>query len=161
MGSRVKGGRWARRVFATSVLFFSAACGGGDGTGPGDGGSDPALAPFVGDWQALAMVLTNKANPSVAPDLIQLGAQFTINVQPSGQYTAILLYMQASSTEIGRLSVAGSTVVLERTFPSAETSSATFQFTDGHLILDGDSEFDFNLDGTPEPAQAHIVLERR
>ena len=29
------------------------------------------------------------------------------------------------------------------------------------LILDGDTEFDFNLDGTSEPATAHFDLRRR
>lgn len=160
MESRVKGGGWLRRLLMASALTVVTACGDG-GTGPGGDGPDPALAPFVGDWRASAMVLTNKANPSVAPDLIQEGAEFTINVQPSGQYTAILLYMQSSSTEIGKLSVSGNTVILERTFPSPETSSATYQFSGSQLVLDGDSEFDFNLDGSPEPAQAHIVLEKR
>ena len=107
------------------------------------------------------MVLTNKANPDVAPDLIQEGAQFDLNVQPSGQYTAILTYLQQASTEIGFISVSGSTVILERNFPSAQTSTAVYRFSGGQLILDGDSEFDFNLDGTAEPAEAHIVLDKR
>lgn len=158
MGSKVKGGGRLPRLLAAAAVIAATACGGDGGTGPGGNGTDPALAPFVGDWRANAMVLTNKANPSVAPDLVQEGAEFTINVQPSGQYTAILLYMQSSSTEIGYLSVSGNTVILDRTFPSPSTSSASYQFSGGQLILDGDSEFDFNLDGTPEPAQAHIVL---
>ena len=29
------------------------------------------------------------------------------------------------------------------------------------LILDGDTEFDFNLDGTSEPATAHFDLRQR
>lgn len=108
------------------------------------------------------MVLTSKANPEIAPDLVAEGAQFDLNVQPSGQYTAILTYMQSTATEIGILSVSGNTVVMEPSFPpDAETSSATFQVSSSQLTLDGDSEFDFNLDGTPEPAQAHIVLQKR
>jgi len=109
------------------------------------------------------MVVTNKANPSIAPDIIEeFGAEFTLNVQPSGQYTARLLFMLTSSVEFGRLSVSGNTVILERSFPAPPTTStATYQFSGNQLTLDGDSEFDFNNDQIPEAVQAHIVLVKR
>ena len=75
-------------------LLVMAACGSG-GLAP-----DPALAPFVGDWDATKLVLTSVANPDMAPDLIAMGASFKLNIQPSGQYTAILIYAQQASTEI-------------------------------------------------------------
>jgi hypothetical protein len=33
--------------------------------------------------------------------------------------------------------------------------------TPDSLVLDGATEFDFNLDGADEPAQAHLELVRR
>ena len=139
------------------AAVLATACGGdGKVTGP-----EPSVAPLVGDWAASAMVVTSLANPDVAPDLIQLGASFTLNVQPSGQYTAILLYARQASTEIGFLSVSGNVVTMARTFPSAATSSALFTLEGNDLTLDGDTEFDFNLDGTPEPALAHLELAGR
>lgn len=150
------------RVGAWSVValltLFLGSCGGSDVTGPG---LNPSLVPFVGDWRATSMVLTSKANPDVHPDLIQEGAQFDLNVQPSGQYTAILTYQAQASTEIGFVSVSGNVVTLERSFPSPQTSTATYTLQGNVLTLEGDTEFDFNLDGTPEEARSRIVLSKR
>jgi hypothetical protein len=152
--------RWARSPRLRNVLLFAAlmtmACSGDKGTEP-----DPAIAPFVGDWAAQSLVLTSQANPDISGDIIQLGATFTLNVQPSGQYTAILLYAGQSLTEIGSIEVSGSTVTLRQTFPSASTSAGVFSFEGGHLIIDANTEFDFNQDGTPESALAHFDLVKK
>ena len=143
---------WGGAMLLTSLL---GGCGGGTVE------PDAALAPLVGDWDATRLVLTSVANPQVKPDLVALGAAFRLNIQPSGQYTAILLYAEQSSTEIGTLSVSGTTVTMRRDFPSRSTSAAVFTLSGGRMTLDGDSKFDFNLDGTPEPALAHFELVRR
>lgn len=140
-----------------AVALTLAGCGGSDAVAPDDG-----IAQFVGDWDATAFVLTSVANPDVHPDLIEIGATFSMNVQPSGQYTAILLYAGQSQTEIGTVEVSGSTVILHRDFPAAATSSSTFAFSGpDHFTMDGDTEFDFNLDGTAEPARGHIEFARK
>lgn len=154
MGTR-KARRWAGWRGAVLLASLLAGCG-GEGVGP-----DPALSALAGDWDATRVVLTSVANPQVKPDLIALGASFRLNIQPSGQYTAILLYAQQSSTEIGTLSVSGSTLTMKREFPSRSTTAAVFALSGDRMTMDGDSEFDFNLDGTPEPALAHFELLRR
>ncbi len=146
-----------RRAWGGAILtaLLLAGCG-GESVGP-----DAAIAPLVGDWDATSLILTSVANPQVNPDLVALGASFRLNIQPSGQYTAILLYAQQSSTEIGTLSVSGNVITLMRDFPSKATSAAVFALAGDRMTMDGDSEFDFNLDGTPEPALAHFELVRR
>ena len=143
---------WAGAILLASVL---AGCG-SESLGP-----DEAVAPLVGVWDATGLVLTSVANPQVKPNLIALGASFRLNIQPSGQYTAILLYAQQGSTEIGTLSVSGNAITMRREFPSRSTSAAVFALAGDRMTMDGDSEFDFNLDGTPEPALAHFELVRR
>jgi hypothetical protein len=147
--------RWTAWGSVLASVWILAGCG-SESVAP-----DAGVAALVGDWDATSLVLTSVANPQVKPDLVALGASFRLNVQPSGQYTAILLYAQQSSTEIGTLSVAGSTLTMARDFPSRSTSDAVFALSGNRLTLDGDSEFDFNLDGTPEPALAHFELLRR
>ena len=139
------------------VLVLAAACGSSDEILK----PDPLVSPLVGDWSATAMVVTSVANPEIHPDLIALGAKFTLNVQPSGQYTAILIYAEQASTEIGILSVSGNVVTMTRSFPNQETSTAVFSVTGNKLTLDGDTKFDFNLDGTSEDALGHFELERQ
>jgi len=154
MGARM-GARWTRWRAAALATLLLAACG-ENPTGP-----DPALGLLVGEWNAKSLVLTSVANPQVHPDLIALGAAFKLDVQPSGQYTAILVYAQQASTEIGTITVSGNTMTLNRDFPTRSTSAAVFRISGNTLTMDGDTEFDFNLDGTPEDALAHFELERR
>jgi hypothetical protein len=145
---------WTAWTLAVLMAAHISGCG-SESTGP-----DPALAPLVGAWDATRLRLTSVANPQVIVDLIELGAAFRLDIQPSGQYTAILLYAQQTSTEIGTLSVSGNTLTMRREFPSVSTSAAVFTLAGNRLTLDGDSEFDFNLDGTPDPALAHFELVR-
>lgn len=152
---------WGRSLLGRGVMVVLAlaatACSGNKSTQP-----DSAVAPFVGDWSATTLVLTDKANPDVHPDLISLGATFTINVQESGQYTAILIYASQASTAIGTLEISGNTMTQHQTFPTSQSTAGVFSFQgNDQFTLDGDSEFDFNLDGTLDPALAHIVLVRK
>lgn len=149
--------RGVGRLALVLVVVLATACGSSDKVLD----PDPLVSPLVGDWSATAMVLTSVANPDIHPDLISLGATFTINVQPSGQYTAILIYAEQASTEIGFLSVSGNVVTMTRSFPNTETTTAVYVLAGSKLTLDGDTRFDFNLDGSPEDALGHFELERQ
>ena len=72
------------------------------------------------------MVVTSKANPEVAPDITQppSNATFTLSVQPSGRYLAILAGYGQSSSESGVLTVEGQYVIFMRQLPSPEESRA-------------------------------------
>ncbi len=150
------GGRWCDRVALGAMLVLVAACGGDDGVQP-----DPAVAPFVGTWDATVFTVMADAPPQTTADVLSLG-DFYITVEPSGQYTATLAIVGVSP-EIGQLTVVGSTIVLDPTVPAtAPTATSNYVFTaDDYLVLDGPTEFDFNFDGTDEAAHAHIELQRR
>lgn len=140
-------------------LLIALGCGSG-GTDPII--PDPTVEPFVGDWEATEMLVTNVANPQVVADVLATGATFDLNVQPSGHYRATLVFQQQPLVEQGQLTASGSSLTLDRTFPQPpETSVSTYSFSGPDvLILDGPTEFDFNLDGTPEAADSHIELRR-
>ena len=145
-------------LFALVVGALSA-CGSED---PLVSGNDPAIEPFLGDWEATELVVVNDANASDSVDVLEEGGIFTINVQPSGTYTATLSFLGAPFVEIGQLSVFESTLILQPTQPPGPSATSTFEF-DGpdNLTLDGPLDFDFNGDGTPEPGQGHIELVRQ
>jgi len=147
-----------RAGLVVTALLLLTACGGSDSFGP-----NTSLSEFIGDWEATALVLTSPVTASASVDLIALGSTFNLNVQPSGAYTAVLVVQGLASTEIGTLSRSGgNTVVLERTFPTASKDICTYSFEgNDRLILGGDTEFDFNLDGTPDEALSHLELVRR
>jgi hypothetical protein len=128
---------------------------------PGVTEPDPAIAPFVGTWDAEVFTVTNSANPAQVADLLENGSFFIV-IEPSGLYTASLFFGIALPPEIGQLSVSGNFVTLtpnDSSFPPA-TSAFTF-VQPNYLTLTGPTEFDFNLDGTSEAAEAHIELRRR
>ena len=147
-----------RLIRGLSLLLLSlTGCGASAPTGP-----DPLIEPFVGDWTATAFVLTSSVSDQVSIDLIQLGGTFDLNIQPSGSYTAILIYAGLGQTEMGTISATANTVTLNREFPSRENEVSAYQFVgDTVLILDGDTEFAFDYDGQEDPALAHYELLRK
>ena len=147
-----------RLIKGLSLLSLSfLGCGDPVPTGP-----DPLIEPFVGNWAATAFVLTSSVSDQVSIDLIQLGGTFDLNIQPSGSYTAILVYAGLGQTEIGTISVTATTVALNREFPTRENEISTYQFVgDSVLILDGDTEFDLDFDGHEDPTLAHFELLRK
>ena len=147
-----------RIVKGLSLLSLSfLGCGDPVPTGP-----DPLIEPFVGDWVATAFVLTSSVSDQVSIDLIQLGGTFNLNIQPSGGYTAILVYAGLGQTEIGTISVTATTVALNREFPTRKNEVSAYQFVgDTVLILDGDTEFDLDFDGQADPTLAHFELLRK
>ncbi len=118
--------------------------------GCGNDSTGPDLNPdfMVGDWLADSLVMTSVANPDVVADLTALGAVFTLSVQPSGRYTAILEGFGQSNSESGRLTVDGAYVVLMPESPPGPESQALWDRVGESVILEGESQFDFNLDGT-------------
>jgi hypothetical protein len=119
---------------------------------------DKELKPFVGKWRAQSMVLTNVANPTVSVDLIEEGATFTLSILATGQYSASLSALGQTNTEVGMVEVSGNQITITPTSPAGPSLAATFAFQGDLLVLDGSSEFDFNLDGTAEAATVHIEL---
>ena len=129
--------------------------------GCGDGPTEPDFNPdfMVGDWLAESLVQTSVADPQMFTDLVaDLGAVFTLSVQPSGRYTAILTGFGQSTSESGRLTIDDAFVILMPEVPPGPAWSALWERVGDSVILEGESEFDFNLDGTPEVATLRQVL---
>lgn len=148
---------WRPRFgIAIAALSLLGACGGSDSIAVDL--TDPLVRPFVGDWRATTFRVTSAANDTLAVEVLNNGS-FTINVQPSGLYTATLLFLGTPLVEIGSMSVSGSSVTLTPRNGPAATSLYAFDGPD-QVTLDGVTEFDFNLDGTAEAANAHIELSR-
>ena len=142
-----------RLLIVMGVLTLGAIGCQGDPTGPE---FNPDF--MVGDWLAESLAMTSVANPDLTVELDTLGAVFTLSVQPSGRYTAILEGFGQSSSEFGRLTVDGAYVVLMPESPAGPESRALWERLGESVILEGESDYDFNLDGTTEPATLRQVL---
>ena len=155
---RTRRGTPSAVLVATAALLPLLGCSDGAGVE-----IDPAVEPLVGTWEGTAVVLTNQADTTVSLDLIEEGGTFSLVVQPSGRYTAILTIFGQPGTETGQLSVSGNVVTLDPEIPAdAPTTSGIFELQgEDVLIVDGETEFDFNLDGTDEPADVHMEFARQ
>ena len=140
------------------LLAVASAC--GDDAPPV--GPDPAVAPFVGTWDAEVFTVTNTANPAQVADLLENGT-FDVVIEPSGLYTATLVFGQLGPiVEIGQLSVSGGFVTLTPNSGTDCPATSEYVFTSSdYLVLDGTTCFDFNLDGEDEDAFAQLELRRR
>ena len=152
------GRRMARDWLLLATCVLVAACGGSGGVEP-----DPAVAPFVGTWDATVYEIWPESDPDNVIDVLTGLGPFHISVEPSGQYTAVLEAGLGAQVQIGQLSVIGGTIRLDVTTPPGEpASTAAYQFTAAdYLILDGDIEVDFNGDDTRDPGSQHLELQRR
>lgn len=146
--------QFARRISAFPLLLLLVPL----LAGCGDGGTEPPdeLAPLVGLWEAETLVMTSQANPSLEMDLVEMGALFTISILGSGEYTAYLKAFGQEAATSGTVSVSGDTFVLHQSDGPATTG--TWRLEEGDLILEGETEFDFNQDGETEPAFVYMEL---
>ena len=126
--------------------------------GCGDDSTEPQFDPgfMVGEWLADSLVVTSEANPAVFADLTALGAVYTLSVQPSGRYTTILQGFGPSTSEFGNLTVDGAEVVFIPQF--GEESRELWERVGESVILEVDTQFDFDLDGMTEAGILRRVL---
>lgn len=107
------------------------------------------------------MVVTSKDDASVSAHLIQgYGASFVLAVQSGGRYSATLSFAgQTAQAEEGTITVAGSSLTLD---PDGADPPrvGTWSMDGGTLVIDSETAFDFNFDGTPESAYLHLEMKR-
>ncbi len=157
--------RFSNYAIVAMVAVAASACGDGTTTPITD---PPEIEPFVGLWDAEEFRVTSDADSSIVADLIEIGGSFTLNIEASGTYTAQLSFTATDSlgiqpfVEIGQMSVAGGFVTLRPTVPPGSPASSAYTFVrEDFLRLVGPTEFDFNLDEVPDPAELFTELQRR
>lgn len=143
----------------TTLLLASFGLGacGGSSVEP-----DPTLDAFVGEWDAIRLVIQSQANPEIAPDLIELGGAFFLDVQPSGNYQANLSAFGQFTVEFGRIEVDADRITLHKENPPPPRSDVgTYRFSADTLFLTGTTDFDFDMDGQVDAANLLADLVKR
>ncbi len=136
-------------------------CDDDDGAGP-DGGI--SMGDLVGTWEIVLLEFTNLADESQSVDQTDFGVEGTLTATSAGDLAVVLVVPAAEAVAeviTGSVSVqSGNVVVTEDGLPGEEiTFSATLSGGTLELTTD-DQEFDFDGDGTDEPARQRVGLQR-
>ena len=137
---------------AALVLATAAGC------------EDPTMvtaADLYGLWGAVAMVYTSQADGAVESDLLTSeGATYSIELVSDGTYSSQLTRPSFPVlSESGTFEVRSGRLVLSPSGGADRTLALEFNRS---LLTarEADTEWDFDQDGTPEPAWLEIVLDR-
>lgn len=134
-------------LLTAGALVAAVAC--GDSTGI-------TAEDLAGTWEATEIVFTNQANTSESVDLVDLGASLTVTVEASGTVTAVFDDGQGGTdSDSGTLGVDGSTLTIGGDTFEADRSG------DQLTLTDATSEYDFDDDGSDDPATLVIRLVRQ
>ena len=152
--------RWFAVLGALAVVP-AVACGGDDddnGTGPGG----ITLADLTGTWDATQVEFVDLSNPLFRVDMVALGGSLVLTVEANGDYTATVEFPgEQPETETGTVTLSGNVVELN---VDGVPESVEFDITlvgNTLTMVTESEEFDFDGDGTDEPARLTIVLVRR
>ena len=138
------------RAAAALTLAGTVACNDSTGVQPED---------LAGTWTATSAIFTSTANPPVSLDLIAAGASLTATIQSSGaiSITTTEPVSGVSDTDNGTIAVSGTSVTLTID-GDVVTGTITRDGDTLTLNLSSGVEFDFDDDGTDDPATAIIVF---
>jgi len=130
-----------------------------DTSAPPPGGG-PVPAEVVGTWTTTEFVFINKADTTQKFDLISNGGSFVLEIDADGNFTSTTTFGTFVETETGTLSFSGDQVTITETGePGSET--ITYSVSGNTMILvDSDSEFDFDDNGSDDPAILRITLQK-
>ncbi len=127
-----------------------------------DVGTGVAVVDLAGTWNATVVEFTNQANTTEKVDLIVEGATIVLTIMANGDYTLTVDEpMEAQSVEEGTIAINGNTLTLSET---GQTSVEVFAFSlSGNTLTltTGDDEFDFDDNGTEEPASLRAVFQKQ
>jgi hypothetical protein len=125
----------------------------------GDDGDGTPGTPLYGTWQITKYEYVSVADPSLAVDLVAQGATGTVALNADASYTATITEPgSASVTTTGTWSYTQDTFTLKRSGQSGDSQFDMVVGTNQLTLTGADTEYDFDGDGTPEPAKWNISL---
>jgi hypothetical protein len=142
----------------------------------GDGVDEPAVLTIVlqrvlgttvadleGSWEASEFRFISAPSAADTVDLIAAGGSFAVMIAADGRYTANMTAPgELPAIEIGTLLIEDNELILVADSDPAKPQVLTFELTAADTLeLAGDETFDFDGDGTEDPAVLEVVLQRR
>jgi hypothetical protein len=147
----------ARRILLALSVALIASCGGDDEDTTG-----PVNNDLVGTWDATVIQLTSVADPGTVVELVSQGANGRLVLEADGGF-GLSVGVPGEPTEFGNGDW-GATDVLTLIFGDGDIEG-TWQFDidlngDSLRLTGADTEWDFDDDGTDDPATLDMTLTR-
>ncbi len=133
-----------------AIGVVSAACGGGT--------SSPSTQSFAGTWNASKYELVSTSSPATSVNLAAQGVSASLVLNADNTFrTTLAIPGQPDEVSTGTWSASGDVLTLRQSAPFNSTFEFNYVLSGNKLTLTGaDSEWDFNADGTPEPAKLNV-----
>ncbi len=128
--------------------------------GCSDDGSGPGAQELLGLWGAVEYEYTADADATVTEDLVDdLAATYSIELIAGGRYSERLATLQSTVISTGTFDVGEHRLTLHA--DDGGTTVYRLTFNEVFLTLHDDEVlYDFGGDGTEEPADLRILLDR-
>ena len=145
---------WGKRVgFAFALSAGLQGCGGDDSTGVD-------LSDLTGSYVATKFEFISVASPSTTFDMVaDGGGSFDLTIAANGDYTMTIHFPGfPDEVDTGTITIDGNQITLHGIDPV----TGTFTLSGSTLTVNASSgaEFDFDNDGTDDPAGVQLVFQR-
>lgn len=153
----------ANLLLAISLLF---SCDSGDDEDEFSlVGTNTSVAELSGNWNATTGSFGRAAEgPVVETDVVADGGTVTLNIQNSGRFTlTVTVQGEPPETTTGRMAFDEDLLVVFFDDDPEEWEYFSITHNEPNLTIsggNGSAEFDFDGDGTDEPADVHFVFVR-
>lgn len=119
------------------------------------------IGEISGVWVASNAIYSDIADPTNRVDLIALGFAVTMDIEPDGNWALLLSVGDVLvDLQVGTMTVDGKLLtIVDET--GTYTGRAYLEDEQVALQMRGGTEFDFDGDGTTEPAKLNLIMDRR
>ena len=132
----------------------ASACGDSTGLDPND---------LAGTWVATVWDLTNPANASQSTDVLAAGGSMTIVFRSDGTFTSTILEPDDTVPDVdtGTDEVVGSVLTIAESGQGSPTPFQAVRDGSALTLRSSDEDYDWDNDGTDDPADTRILLSRQ
>lgn len=136
------------RTLVTLAGVASLAC--GDSLAPED---------IAGTYEATTMVFTSQADPNTSADVLAAGYSFAIEFNSDGTLETTFTIGGSTDTDSGTYVIDGDAITINT---DGDPASGTIDRSGDTLtiVLTTGVEYDFDDDGSDEPATLRLIVER-
>lgn len=144
----------ARVLWLSLLVLLQLGCG-------DDGPNELTYDDLEGTWAIFSLIYTSDDNPSTTFDFRAAGGSGSLRFEGDATFLLILVPDPGSPSEsvVGPVALEGATVVLTDGSDPEEVPMLSGTLEDGRLTMENeDAEYDFDGDGTDEPAGVRVVF---